>query len=123
MQLWQSTFIASARFVGVTVDGSPVTSTTSIATATVEQSLQLAKATAAFVESTTSPATRLIENASLKIDDPSFVLIAIAVLSPPPSASAGGAPKPIPKRATTRIRRRRRLMGLSPSGACQSASD
>jgi hypothetical protein len=54
----QSTFIASARFSGVTTAGSEKTRSAWIATETVSHVSQLATATAAFVWSTVEPATR-----------------------------------------------------------------
>ena len=69
--------------MGVTIDGSFISRTTWIETATVSQSVQLANATAALPLSTTSPIARLMANAIRKMSVPSFVLIAIAAVSPP----------------------------------------
>jgi hypothetical protein len=61
----------------------PEISTTWIASATVWHDVQDAYATAALPLSTTSPVARRIWNASLKTSNPSLVLIATAVVSPP----------------------------------------
>jgi hypothetical protein len=78
VQFW---LMAMATFSGVTTLGSPVMRRIWNEMATVRQSVQLATATAAFPLSTTSPAMRRTWKAKSKRLDPSFVLMAIAVVS------------------------------------------
>src|SRR4051794_2878542 len=110
----QLSLIAIATLVGVTVDGSPSTRTISNAIATAAQSVQLAYATAPFVWSTTSPITWRMANATLKTVVPSFVLTAMAALSPADAAVGAPVARPNAKSAASRsVRSRRFISALS----------
>src|SRR4051794_32023309 len=98
----QFSLIAIATLVGVTVEGSPSTRTISNAIATAAQSVQLAYATAPFVWSTTSPITWRMANATLKTVVPSFVLTAMAALSPADAAVGAPVARPNAKSAASR---------------------
>src|SRR5436190_123672 len=113
----QFSLIAIATFVGVTVDGFPSTRTISNAIATAAQSVQLAYATAPFVWSTTSPMTCRIAKATLKTVVPSFVLTAIAALSPA-CAALGALAMPKSANSATNTSVRSRLLISTSSRRC-----
>ena len=89
----QSSLIAVAMLCGVTTSTPPTTSTTWIAIAIVWHDSQLAYASAVFVLSTIPLKTAVTSKSTSSSDEPSCVLTADAVLSPPPSpcACAGAA--------------------------------
>ena len=106
-QFVQFSLIAIEMFCGVTTEGLPSTRTISKAIATAAQSLQLLYATAALVSSTTSLITWRIANATLNTVVPSFVLIAIAALSPAWANAGRAAENPAARRAVARRTRMR----------------